>query len=293
MQISVALGGGGSKGMAHMGVLRCLENEGFKIQALAGTSAGGIVGALYAAGYTPDLIIERFMQVDQSNLYGREAGDGPSLLGVAGLNQVFDQMLGERTFDDLMTPLGLTAVDLKSGQEVVIKHGRVVDAVLASMAVPGIFPPREWEGLYLVDGGLLDPVPIQPARSLAPELPVAAVVLSPINYEMPDMNDPPAYLTRSLWLRRIARLRAAQAFNIFVSSTDIVHRYIAEMRLELEKPEVIIRPDLADIGLLDQVDIAELSQRGEQAVRNVLSELHQAVSFKNRMLRRVRLAMKR
>jgi NTE family protein len=293
MQISIALGGGGSKGMAHMGVLRCLENEGFEIQALAGTSAGGIVGALYAAGYTPDVIIERFTQVDQSNLYARQSGDGPSLLGVAGLNQVFDEMLGDRTFEDLMIPLGLTAVDMKTGQEVVIKRGRVVDAILASMALPGIFPPREWEGHYLVDGGLLDPVPIEPARSLAPELPVVAVVLSPVEYQMTDADNPPAYLTKSPLLRQIARLRVTQAFNIFVYSTDIGHRYIAEMRLKLEKPDVIIRPDLADIGLLDRVDIVDLAQRGESAAREALPELRQALNFKNKLIRRLRTAMSR
>jgi NTE family protein len=75
MEISLALGGGGSKGFAHLGVLRCLEREGYKIRAIAGTSAGGIVGTIYAAGYTPQEMLESFQRVDQSQLYRRQPGD--------------------------------------------------------------------------------------------------------------------------------------------------------------------------------------------------------------------------
>ena len=127
MEISLALGGGGSKGFAHLGVLRCLEKEGFKIRAVAGTSAGGIVSTLYAAGYSPDELLDRFKEFDQTRLYGRQPGDGPSLLGVAGINHLLADLLGERTFDDLRIPCAVTAVDLRLEKEVVLKRGRVVE----------------------------------------------------------------------------------------------------------------------------------------------------------------------
>ena len=104
MEISLALGGGGARGIAHLGVLRYLDEQGYQVKALSGTSAGGMIGAVYAAGYHPDEIVERFLEVDQSHLFGRQVGDGPSLLGVAGLMYVLDEMLGEKTFDDLQIP---------------------------------------------------------------------------------------------------------------------------------------------------------------------------------------------
>src|SRR5512143_3205463 len=125
MDISVALGGGGARGNSHVGVLRRLEREGYRIRAVAGTSFGGIVAALYAAGFTPDEIEEIFCRVDQAALYGRAPGDGPSLLGLAGVTHWLNETLGERTFADLKIPCALTAVDLNSGQEVVLSEGLV------------------------------------------------------------------------------------------------------------------------------------------------------------------------
>ena len=121
MEISLALGGGGSKGIAHIGVLRCLEREGIRVAAVAGTSAGGIVAALYAAGYSPDEILERFKKLDFSHMYRHDPGDHPSLLGVAGVRKVVSELLGERKFSDLKIPAALVSVDLRSGKEIVLR----------------------------------------------------------------------------------------------------------------------------------------------------------------------------
>ena len=176
MDITLALGGGGAKGNAHIGVLRKLEAEGFRVRAVAGTSFGGIVAAMYAFGKTPDQIEELFASVDQNRLYGHAAGDGPSLLGLAGASKLMDDVFGAATFDDLHLPCALTGVDLKSAREVILTEGLVRDAILATIALPGIFPPRKIQDWELVDGGTLDPVPVAVARALAPNLPVVAVV---------------------------------------------------------------------------------------------------------------------
>lgn len=289
MEISLALGGGGSKGFAHLGVLRCLEEQGYKIRAIAGTSAGGIVAAIYAAGYSPQEMLARFQQLDQSQLFGRQPSDGPALLGVAGLNQLLKEMLGERTFDDLKIPCALTAVDLNTEREVILKNGRVADAVLATTALPGIFPPRNWEQYYLVDGGLLDPVPVAPARALAPYLPVVAVVLSNLDPEPLNIEQPPQILSNFPLLRQITRLRVAQAFNVFLHSIDISGRYLTIMRLKIDQPEVVIQPELKDIGILDKVDIAELARRGEIAAEAVLPELQREMSWSSKIGRYFRI----
>jgi len=291
MEISLALGGGGAKGFAHLGVLVCLERHGYQVRAIAGTSAGGIVASIYAAGYSPAEMLERFTKIDQSTLYGHRPGELPAILGVAGMNQILQEMIGERTFDQLKIPCALAAVDLATGEEVILHSGRVIDATLATMALPGIFPPHPWEGRYLVDGGILDPVPVQAARRLAPQLPIVAVVLSSLDPHPVNYLDPPAFLDALPLLRQVARLKVAQAFNIFMHSIDISSRQLTALRLKVDHPEIIIQPDLNHIGILDQVDILEVASRGEKAVEAALPELRRVTSWASRMKRHLRVSL--
>lgn len=283
LDISVALGGGGARGIAHLGVLLALEEYGYRVRAIAGTSAGGIIAAIYAAGYSPAEILARFIEVDQSALYGRRQGDSPSILGVAGINQILQEMLGDRTFEELKIPCALTAVNLETEEEVILRRGRVVDAVLATIALPGIFPPQLWEGYHLVDGGLLDPVPVLPARNLAPHLPVVAVVLTSISPQPGSILDPPKIVGSNPLLREIARLRIGQAFNIFLRSIAIGSRYLTLLRLQIDRPEVVINPELLEIGILDRVDILDLAMRGRLAVEDAISELEKEKRWTRRL----------
>jgi NTE family protein len=287
MEIVLALGGGGSRGNSHIGVIRCLENEGFKIKAVAGSSAGGIIAACYAAGYTPDEMEEIFVNLDQSKLYGRTSGDGPSILGVDGVSKLLERLFGERKIEELNIPCAITAVDIKTAREVVIKNGNVVDAILATIALPGIFPPVERGDLLLVDGGVLNPVPVSVARTLVNDLPVVAVVLTPF-FETEEKRIVGLHLPSiipSTLVNRIQRTRIAQAFNIFLLSVDAAGRMLTELRLKMDDPEVIIRPDVGHIGLLDNVDVGEVIRLGEEAVVPHLDQLRQ-MSGKMRVLGR-------
>lgn len=288
MDLILALGGGGARGNSHIGVLHRLEEEGFNIRAVAGSSFGGIVAAIYAAGYSPQEMEDIFSKVDQSRLYGHTSNDGPSFLGMAGVIRWLDEVLGGRTFEDLKIPCALTAVDLNSADEVVLRQGSLKEAVMATIALPGIFPPRNMDGYQLVDGAVVDPVPVSVARSLLPGLPVAAVVLSPpLGKPSPEMLVPLPRVIPIPLVRRLTRLRIAQAFNIFLRSIEIGGRMLADLRLQLEDPEVIIRPDVAYINLLDQVDVRQVALLGDQAVQAVLPELKQAVSWRSRLGRRL------
>lgn len=288
MDITLALGGGGSRGIAHLGVLLYLEEMGYRVRAIAGTSAGGIVAAIFAAGYSPSEILARFLEIDQSKLYGKRSGDWPSILGVAGINQILQEMLGDYTFDDLSIPCALTAVDLETEEEVILRQGRVVDAVLATIALPGIFPPQVWGDYHLVDGGLVDPVPVLPARSLAPELPVVAVALTDLTPQAGYVPDAPFILKTNPLLKEIARLRIAQAFNIFFRSIEIGSRHITLMRLQIDRPDVIINPALPNVGILDQVDMLDLVKRGQMAAEQALPEMEQANRWTRRLGRAIR-----
>ena len=285
MDITLALGGGGAKGNSHIGVIRRLEKEGFRIRAVAGTSFGGIVAALYAFGKTPDQIEELFSKVDQSRLYGHASGDGPSLLGLAGASKLFDEFFGATTFDDLRLPCALTGVDLKSAREVILTEGLVQDALLATIALPGIFPPRRIQDWKLVDGGTLDPVPVSVARLLAPNLPVVAVVLtSPIGEPMLSLEVNLPYLPAAI-SRRITRMRATQALDVFLKAVDIGNRLMTELRLEKDNPEIIIRPAVTHIQLLDKVNVAEVALLGEQAVEAMLPDLRRVTAWPARLAR--------
>jgi NTE family protein len=288
MKITLALGGGGAKGNSHIGVIRCLQREGFDIQAVAGTSFGGIVAVFHALGYTPDEIEEMFASLDQKSLYGHGEDEGPSLLGLAGTTKWLKSVIGARTFADLKIPCILTAADLRSGREVLLSEGSLVDAILATIAIPGLFPPKRMDNLELVDGGTLDPVPAAAARSLAPGLPVVAVVLtSPMGSPARPWNIPiPGYVPQVI-LQRISRLSYTQALDIFLRSLDIGSRAVAEYRLAIDKPEIIIRPPVNHIDVLEQVDVREVARLGEQAAAAALPELKKRFSWQYRLRRAI------
>jgi NTE family protein len=288
MKITLALGGGGAKGNSHIGVIRCLQREGFDIQAVAGTSFGGIVAVFHALGYTPDEIEEMFASLDQKSLYGHGEDEGPSLLGLAGTTKWLKSVIGARTFADLKIPCILTAADLRSGREVLLSEGSLVDAILATIAIPGLFPPKRMDNLELVDGGTLDPVPAAAARSLAPGLPVVAVVLtSPMGSPARPWNIPiPGYVPQVI-LQRISRLSYTQALDIFLRSLDIGSRAVAEYRLAIDKPEIIIRPPVNHIDVLEQVDVREVARLGEQAAAAALPELKKLFSWQYRLRRAI------
>jgi NTE family protein len=287
MDITLALGGGGSKGNSHIGVIRRLEKEGFRVRGVAGTSFGGLIAVLYALGYSPDQIEERFASVDQSQFYGRTPNDGPALMGLAGVTRLLEESLGDKTFADLKLPCVLTAVDLKSGKEVLLSRGRLVDALLATIAIPGIFPARHIDGLELVDGGTLDPVPVAPARSLAPRLPVVAVVLTmPMGVPAQTWRLP----IQKYWIGRIvsrvlSTTRYDSVWDTFARSLDITSRAVTQYRLEVDRPEIIIRPQVYDIDTLDVVDVHEVAKRGEAAVDAALPQLRSLFTWRNRWRR--------
>jgi NTE family protein len=293
MNITLALSGGGVKGFAHIGAIQALEKYGFTIRGVAGTSAGGLVGTLYAAGYSPDEMKERLRDIDQGNLFSHMHGEGPALFGFAGAQAILYELLGERSFDDVRIPLAVTATDLNSGMPIVIKKGRLIDAVLATSAVPGVFPAQQLDGRRLVDGGIMNPVPVKEARQLFPAGPVIAVVLSPeigwqVSAHIESVENIPLLMTDLPLVYRIAgRLRLAQAFNLFIHSMDLTGQMLLDSQLRLEKPEVVIRPDIGPIGLIDKVDIPKLLECGDRAVVDALPELYKMFSWQYRLRKKL------
>jgi len=268
-KINLALGGGGTKGFAHIGVIRQLEKEGFQVAAIAGTSAGGIVGGLYALGHSTEEI-ERFAKrLDYSQMFFRGEGDAPSLLGLGGLYKLLDEIVGFSKISDAKIRFAVTAVDIDSGKEVIFDEGSISEAVKATTAVPGIFPSRQLGDLYLVDGGVLDPVPVSTARWLKPDSPVIAINLSPPMDDwrnIPRIDVPPYVPVPKFLVEQLNHFRLGKAMRVFIDSIEITTNAIAELRLKIEKPDVIINPRVHHYTMFDKVDIDEVISLGEQAV---------------------------
>lgn len=290
MDISLALGGGGTRGFSHLGVIQCLEANGFHIRAVAGTSIGSLIGAIYAAGYKPDEIKRIIASFHIHDLYRRRPEDGPAILGHAGLMEALSGVLGEFTFSDLVVPFACTAVDINTSKEVYLNSGKVLDAVLASSAFPGVLPPKELQGSLLVDGGVLDPVPVLLARSLAPDLPIVAVALQPAaedwgsSSEANIIDTAPLPLPHQI-LQGFSRLRIGQAMRIFTQAMDINARMVTELRLKIDRPDVIIRPKVIQFGMFEMADITTLVELGHQATYEKLEEIRKSASFRGRFNR--------
>ncbi len=286
MDITVALGGGGVKGNAHSGVLRVLQQEGFHIRALAGTSAGGLWGALFLAGNSPNEIDKIMAELDSHTIYARDHDDGPGLLGTAGIREMLRMKIGSLQFEDLTMPFAVTAVDIEQAESVTIKSGSICDAVLATIAVPGIFPPHEINGRKLIDGGVMNPVPVSVARSFFPYHPVVAVVLAPPVNTWSNPNVSRLLPSIPYLSTYLGKLRISQAMNIYLRSVEIGSALLTDMHMELERPDVLIRPQVPKLGLLDDVEVDEIVVLGEIAARKALPELRSAVGWRGKVYRR-------
>lgn len=177
-RVGLALGGGGARGMAHVGVIRVLEREGIPIDCVAGTSAGSMVGAAYAAGLRADDLLEVALQLSWKNIL-RLVWPRQGFVSFARLESHMVDLVGDLTFADLDIPYAAVTADLATGEQVVLTEGRVAPAVRASCSVPGIVTPVEIDGRLLVDGGIVNNLPISVARSLGADVVIAVGLGTP------------------------------------------------------------------------------------------------------------------
>lgn len=290
-KVTLALGGGGMKGFAHIGIIRQLEEEGYEIAAVAGTSVGGIVGSLYATGFSTVEMEEFSKSLKFPNIFNRAPKDSSSLIGLQGLFKLLEDKLKEKTFDDLKIPFYATAVDIKSGKEIILDSGKLITAAQATSAIPGVFPSVVIDNMNLVDGGILDPVPVSAARWLCADYPIIAVSLSvptdkwqdSLKIQVPSYVPIPDFIVQQLH-----QLRLGQAMSTFIDSTDIMSNMIAELRLDIEKPDVLLRPEVYKYSLVDKVDVDEAIAYGKKVVLEAKDQIESAFGITNRVNRWLR-----
>lgn len=185
---TLVLSGGGLKGLAHVGVLRALEERGLTPSLVVGSSIGSLVGAAWAAGLPLDGLAARALRVRRRDVFQVAHYDmavrrllSPSIYRREPLDRLIESVLGDRTFEDLIHPLLVSTVDLNSGEQIVWgasperRDVRLADVVFASCALPGIFPPREIRGRWFVDGAVVENLPVRLAAQAAPDQPLLAI----------------------------------------------------------------------------------------------------------------------
>ncbi|MBM3130395.1 MAG: hypothetical protein FJ009_17425 [Chloroflexi bacterium] len=270
MKLGIALGGGGAKGIAHIGVLRALTQARVPLHAVAGTSAGSIVGALYAAGKTPDEI-ERLMRRLNLRQWLARDNTGLGIFSTDGFRRVIESEIGAGArIENLPLKFAAVATEMESQQEVAFTSGLVADAVCASCAFPVVLAPAQFGGKSYLDGGLLNPVPFDAARRLGAEC-VLAVDLAadePMFTANPALHRPEAILFRFIFSAEQQKI-----FRVGARTIGIMTKPARKLKLMRAPPDLTIYPDVQTIGLID-FDLIDLSlAAGERAMRDALPQL--------------------
>jgi NTE family protein len=292
-RIGLALGSGSARGWSHIGIVRVLEGAGISPDIVCGTSVGALVGAAYAAGE-----LERFETWVRSLTWRSVVGLFDVKLGggvIAGTKLV--DFLHSHFADPGIALLPKTyaavATELATGREIWLREGPVIEAVRASIAMPGLFTPAQWEGRLLVDGGLVNPVPVSLCRALGADI-VIAVDLNwdlmgrhrtTVQSEAEPAETAPALaaLRAKLPLGRgksekKTKVELPSMLEVLSASLNIMQVSITRSRLAGEPADVMIRPRLSQIALLDFHRAAELIAEGQRAVEQVLPEISEIVA---------------
>lgn len=288
--IGLALGSGSARGWAHIGVIRALEELGIHADIVCGTSIGALVGAAYVAGH-----LERLEQWVSGLKIKEVVGffdltlNGGMIKGER-LMDFFRRYFEERAIGSLPRPYAAVATDLATGRELWLRDGDLLDAVRASIALPGLFTPALHNGRWLVDGGLVNPVPVSLARALGAEV-VIAVDLNTnlVGRHLRQRRNPSAQLRPtedSLAAALMQRLQASleglplpwrnsgeeppSLFETLATSINIMQVQISRSRLAGDPPDVLITPRLAHLGLLEFHRAREAIAEGRRAVQAAL-----------------------
>ena len=253
VKIGLALGGGAARGFAHIGVIKALEAQGIVPDIVVGTSAGSVVGALYAAGNDAKALQKMAVDLDESAisdwalpLFGKSSG----VLKGEALQSFVNKAVGNRVIEKLKMPFGAVASDLKTGQPILFQRGNTGMAVRASSAVPGVFQPVKIGDHTYVDGGLVAPVPVRFAREMGAEFIIAV---------------------------NISTQAEAQATN---SSLEVIMQTFSIMgqrinQLELRDADIVIQPPLGKMGSAEFTNRSGAMQAGERATLAVMPQLKQ------------------
>lgn len=293
--IGLALGGGMARGFAHIGIIKALNKNGIFPTLITGTSIGAVVGACYLAGKMQELedwalSLTRYKILGYLDFRVRSAG----LIGGSRLRGMLEEHFKDMTFADLPYPLICIATDLATGHEIWLRKGNLLEAMIASFALPGVFPPVKYDNRFLVDGALVNPCPVSPCQAMGARMTIAVDLNADLigkatkpgtSYQTiagfdvfnSDHLSPEKQkeLNTSSISRRLFRREEnnPSLFGVMVSALSILQDRLTRSRLAGEPPDVHIRPASGHIGLLEFEKGKELIRLGEEAAERAIPEI--------------------
>ncbi|MBF7072836.1 patatin-like phospholipase RssA [Glaciecola sp. MH2013] len=292
MKIGLALGAGAARGWAHIGVIRALQRAGIKIDVIAGCSIGAYVGAAYASGKLDAL--ETWANTLTEWQVFRLLGVGFRRGGLASGQKVFDKLKEDFSapkFEEMDIPFACVATDLYSGKEVVFHSGEVGDAIQASCAIPALFSPVEHKGRWLVDGAVVNPVPVNQCRQLGADFVIAVNLSADFRPRLietcereheenqrktDEMLDKASDGFIKKWFSpdpKPNKMTPPGIVSVMSSSLDILQARVTRSRLAGEPPDILIEPQLQDVGTLEFHRAIEVAEKGSQAIERLSQQL--------------------
>ena len=297
--IGLALGGGAARGFAHIGIIQTLVEAGLKPDVIAGTSIGALAGGLYAAGRL-DPFSDWSLQLTRRSVFGYMdfSFSGSGLIGGDRLADRLNRELGDLAIEELPLRFAAIATEVGTGHEIWLTRGRLVDALRAAYALPGIFAPVLIGQRWLVDGALVNPVPVSAARALGARLVIAVnlnsdlfgrgVTISSYGGDEPEAkapNDKESPEGPDL-IKEVQRAVKRQVLNVgrrpgiptvMMDAFNIMQDRITRARLAGDPPDVSINPRLGGIGLFEFHRASESIALGREAATRALDQIHQAL----------------
>lgn len=297
-KIGLALGSGLVRGWAHIGAIRALVRNGFKPDIIAGTSVGALAGAAYITDKL-DALEDWARTLNRTSImhYVDPQVSRGGLIGGLKLYRLMREHWGDINIETMGGPdYVAVAADMVTGHEVWIRNGNLIDAMRASFSLPGIFPPMQHQNRLLVDGALVNPVPVSACQALGADMIIAVNLNGDIvgklrkgNNAFPTVAgfDPlnpeasPETASVSSLSRKARRLfsreeNSPSLFGVMISAMNIIQDRLARSRLAGEPPDVLIAPRIGHIGLMEFERVEELITLGEKAVEDMLPQLRDA-----------------
>lgn len=252
-KVGLALSGGGTRGLAHVGVLKAFAEERIRIDCIAGTSAGSLIGAMYANGISCERMVEEAKTVKRKDLLNSKLVIGSNS---SNIKSIADRLLDGATFERLDIPFSAVAVDIASGNEVVLNSGDIATAVSASCAVPALFTPVKMDDMLLVDGGLLNNMPADVCRRMGADVVIGV-----------DLNHNRGKGTTSRKLKDTI----VAIWTITTKST----MYKGEMN-----SDVVIEPELGEYKNTSLTHIDEMVEEGYRAAKAKMNEIKEILQIR-------------
>lgn len=277
-KIGLALGSGAARGLAHIGVLKVLEAEGIEIDCITGSSVGAVVGACYASGASLEELERISLDLTIYKLISLTL-PRRGLIDCEKISALIYPFIGGASFEDLSIPLGIVATEIDTDSLKVFRTGDVLQAVQASMAVPGVLQPVILNNHVYVDGGVKDPVPVEAARNLGADIVIAVnlnhyVTTASFLRAVKDGEDHSDFLLR---LKRLFSSNNNVIFDIVGRSLDIMQREITIHRFESSKPDVTICPEIGHLRLTDFGKAEEFISAGEKAAQAAIPQIRRVL----------------